>query len=77
MTDEEYCAQAYRIGYNFARKLLADGKDPASVRRAMEAAQDRLRALRVYSASMDYMKRLGVEDALAARPLDRRYSERP
>jgi hypothetical protein len=77
MTDEVYCAEAYRIGYDFARRLLAAGKDSHSVRRARERAQERLRSLRAHSACLDHMKRRGVEDALAGKPSDRRYARNP
>jgi hypothetical protein len=74
MTDEEYLAAAYRVGHHFAQKLLREGKDDDSIRLAMQDAQQHLKALRAYSADLDAMKRLGVEDALAGKPIDRRYA---
>jgi hypothetical protein len=74
MTQEQYRAVAYRLGHHFAQKLLRAGKDHESVRLAMQDAQERLKALRAYSADLDAMKRLGVEDALAGKPIDRRYA---
>jgi hypothetical protein len=73
MTDEEYLAVAYRLGHHFAQKLLRQGKDDDSIRLAMQDAQERLKALRAYSADLDAMTRRGVEDALAGKPIDRRY----
>jgi hypothetical protein len=74
MTQDEYRAVAYRLGHDFARKLLRAGKDPDSVRLAMYRAQEHLRALKVYSPALDEMKRRGVEDALAGKPMDRHYA---
>ena len=74
MTPDESRAVAYRLGHHFAEKLLGAGKSPDTVRAAMERAQERLLELRAYSADLDRMKRLGVEDALAGKPIDRRYA---
>jgi hypothetical protein len=73
MTDDEYLAVAYRLGHDFARRQLRAGKGPDSIRLAMEDAQKRLRALRAHSEVLDAMKRRGVEDVLAGKPIDRRY----
>ena len=74
MTQKESRAVAYRLGYHFARKLLGGGKRPDSVRLAMERAQEHLLELRAYSPELDEMKRSGVEDALAGKPIDPRYA---
>ena len=74
MTQEEYCAVAYRMGHHFAQKQLRAGKGPDSIRLSMECAQDHLKALRAYSEALDQMQRRGVEDALAGKPMDRRYA---
>jgi hypothetical protein len=74
MTPDECRAEAYRIGHQFAQKRLGAGAAPATIRVAMERAQEHLLELRAYSADLDRMKRLGVEDALAGKPLDRRYA---
>jgi hypothetical protein len=73
MTGEEQLAVAYCLGHNFARKQLKAGKDPDSIRAAIDCAQDHLKALSAYSEAIDAMKRRGVEDALAGKPIDRRY----
>jgi hypothetical protein len=73
MTQEEYRAVAYRLGHHFAQKLLRAGRGPDSVRLAMQRAQEHLLTLRAYSADLDQMKRRGVEDALAGKPMDSRY----
>jgi hypothetical protein len=73
MTQQEYRAEAYRMGHHFARRQLRAGKDPDSVRLAMEGAQEHLKARKAFPAGLGEMMRLGVEDALAAKPMDRRY----
>jgi hypothetical protein len=66
MKPEEYRAEAYRVGHQFARGLLGIGKDPETIRVAMDRAQERLRELRAYSADLEAMMRGGVEEALVA-----------
>jgi hypothetical protein len=75
MSPDEYRAVAYRLGHHFARNMLGAGKAPDAVRVAMERAQEHLLALGAYSDELDRMKRLGVEDALAGKPIDRRYAK--
>jgi hypothetical protein len=72
MTQQEYRAVAYGMGHHFAQKQLRTGKDPDSVRLAMKGVQEHLKARRAYSAHLAEMMWLGVEDALAGKPLDRR-----
>jgi hypothetical protein len=74
MNHDEFRAVAYRLGHHFAERLLRAGKDHEAIRLAMRDAQERLKSLRAYSATLDAMKRLGVEDALAGKPIDRRYA---
>ena len=74
MTQEEFRAVAYRLEHRFASKLLSRGRRPDSIRLAMERAQEHLLALRAYSPELDAMKRSGVEDALAGKPIDPRYA---
>ena len=74
MTQKEYRAVAYRVGHRFTRKLLDKGRRPDSARLAMQRAQEHLLALRAYSPELDDMKRSGVEDALAGKPIDPRYA---
>jgi len=74
MTPDECRAVAYRLEHHFAEKMLGAGKTPDTVRAAMERAQVHLPELRAYSADLDRMKRLGVEDALAGKPMDRRFA---
>ena len=74
MTQEEYCAVAYRLGHDYARKRLGAGNGPDSVRLAMQSAQEHLQELKAYSVGLDAMMCLGVEDALAGKPMDRRYA---
>jgi hypothetical protein len=74
MTQEEFRAVAYRLGHRFARKLLSRGRRPDSIRLAMERAQEHLLALRAYSPELDAMKRSGVDEALAGKPIDPRYA---
>jgi hypothetical protein len=73
MTDAEQLAVAYCLGHDYARKQLEAGKDADSIRLAINHAQEHLMALRAYSQPIDEMKRRGVEDALAGKPIDRRY----
>jgi hypothetical protein len=76
MRDQEQLTVAYCLGHDYARKQLEAGKDADSIRLAMGHAQEHLMALRAYSPALDEMKRRGVEDALAGKPIDRRY-DRP
>jgi hypothetical protein len=74
MTQDEYRAQAYRLGHHFVRKLLGLGKAPGTIRRDIDRAQEHLLTLGAYSAELDRMKRLGAEDALAGKAMDGRYA---
>jgi hypothetical protein len=56
MTQDEYRAQAYRLGHRFVRKLLGLGKTPDTIRRAIDRAQEHLLTLGAYSAELDRMK---------------------
>jgi hypothetical protein len=75
MGSTSYCAVAYHLGHDYARKQLRAGNGPDSVRLAMQSAQEHLRELKAYSVGLDAMMRLGVEDALAGKPMDRRYAK--
>jgi hypothetical protein len=77
MRPEEYRAEAYRLGHRFARGRLGAGEAPDTVRVALDRAQEVLLGLRAYSADLEEMMRLGVEDVLAGRPMDRRHAAPP